>query len=888
MRIEQADEIQSRPRISGRRRKPYRFRAESEEENISIQRRKPIRLVANDEIDRPRYHSRYRTESLQGEVEDFPVHVSRKNRVNGLNLQPNHSESEGQRLREIENGKYEQEKLPHVVSSTEGHEDVNLQEISSTQIHRQSEKYSTEKYTVHETDESPSNTYNENIKSPVRGQETPKIKYHSMKEELNGEVIGFQNIKELAENSNNGLILNADEKIMTEKENTTSDIFKKTKTDQKNLHISELPLSKVSINDQLVPTILKSDNLEMKKTPASENITNKNNTFRELKNNQNIRISSKSNDQDINSTQPNLSNFTYSDKFQESIKMKVSPDVITTITLHELLKMKNMTLQDVIKQNEAGNPNGAENNEHSETLKLKLRARPYVRRLPTPSELFSRKKLHDFVNTIQTNTNKTDIINDNYIQTTSPSSKYNDLSDKNLTLIEMSNSSPSKVSLKVITESPMPLLMQEIDAINPIKEEENKKEGDKTDKIINTTRNRGKQLNNTFSDNSFINETNSTNNLKMTKSSNSMDATYSLDTIFNPTFKDADDDIIDLLKSQGGSIHLARILMSRNMTLKELIEHRERGSSHQHLSDIFENSKVSGQEENHTENKTKHLLQTSENGFKVEDSPLHISIINDQQNLQVKSKSSSTELLKQNIINSPKATNLYSTSNEKHSDFPFQNMNDNNQENLDGTKNLLESITSQKNNYDNYNQSSPRNNFESYNADTYSHSGVATDITNDEEGLLLYRDHQGVNDVSTAYDIVTAGVTEEDKKNLNHHRVTMSKDDSIFPPTTKSAIVASSIVLGVGISVFLAVFIGCKLRQRALIQHGRRVGKMAAKSPILEGQVRPRNGTVMLVSNGERNFRDESFIMNSQLSDFYVEPRRYYLWRTIRKTLKYK
>lgn len=54
-----------------------------------------------------------------------------------------------------------------------------------------------------------------------------------------------------------------------------------------------------------------------------------------------------------------------------------------------------------------------------------------------------------------------------------------------------------------------------------------------------------------------------------------------------PQFKD---DILIFLKSKAESNKLSRILQSRNMTLEELIEHRERGSSQLHLAEIFKSS----------------------------------------------------------------------------------------------------------------------------------------------------------------------------------------------------------------------------------------------------------------------------------------------------------
>ncbi|XP_037293397.1 uncharacterized protein LOC115443553 isoform X2 [Manduca sexta] len=49
-------------------------------------------------------------------------------------------------------------------------------------------------------------------------------------------------------------------------------------------------------------------------------------------------------------------------------------------------------------------------------------------------------------------------------------------------------------------------------------------------------------------------------------------------------------EIDEILNDTGASARLSKILMERNMTLTELVEHRERGSSHVHLADIFHNA----------------------------------------------------------------------------------------------------------------------------------------------------------------------------------------------------------------------------------------------------------------------------------------------------------
>lgn len=57
------------------------------------------------------------------------------------------------------------------------------------------------------------------------------------------------------------------------------------------------------------------------------------------------------------------------------------------------------------------------------------------------------------------------------------------------------------------------------------------------------------------------------------------------------------DEILDLLKSEQSSARLARILAERNMTLDDLLQHRERGSSQLHFADFFRNATTSNKED---------------------------------------------------------------------------------------------------------------------------------------------------------------------------------------------------------------------------------------------------------------------------------------------------
>ncbi|XP_021201544.3 titin [Helicoverpa armigera] len=60
--------------------------------------------------------------------------------------------------------------------------------------------------------------------------------------------------------------------------------------------------------------------------------------------------------------------------------------------------------------------------------------------------------------------------------------------------------------------------------------------------------------------------------------------------ISSTTEETAKIEIEEILNDTRTSAKLSKILMERNMTLSELVEHRERGSSHVHLADIFHNA----------------------------------------------------------------------------------------------------------------------------------------------------------------------------------------------------------------------------------------------------------------------------------------------------------
>ncbi|XP_059045180.1 uncharacterized protein LOC131840976 [Achroia grisella] len=60
--------------------------------------------------------------------------------------------------------------------------------------------------------------------------------------------------------------------------------------------------------------------------------------------------------------------------------------------------------------------------------------------------------------------------------------------------------------------------------------------------------------------------------------------------LLSTTEQTAKFEIEEILNDTRTSVKLSKILMERNMTINELVQHRERGSSHVHLADIFHNA----------------------------------------------------------------------------------------------------------------------------------------------------------------------------------------------------------------------------------------------------------------------------------------------------------
>lgn len=313
-----------------------------------------------------------------------------------------------------------------------------------------------------------------------------------------------------------------------------------------------------------------------------------------------------------------------------------------------------------------------------------------------------------------------------------------------------------------------------------------------------------------------------------------------LDVIESTSVKD---ELVDFLRTENGSARLARILASRNMTLRELIEHRERGSSQQHLADIF---------------RSKPEDWTSDN---LEDGiPSLSEMFNNT------TSSSSTTM---RVTNSPSTTHKYIPTEKNTIDDEeesFTKSRDKNSANLEYLRQL-----------ENFERR-----FREQNGFTQGKISIPDlvhieQLSTDEEGHRIF----SVGEV----EVVENGLEQLDSIEANQRSFQDNEDRPLerIPAAVKSAIIVSAAIFGLAILMFLAIFLTCRVRQRRARQ---RYAKEMKNSPtpnsIMKTSCRTRNTPMFISSTSYR--KDRALVEDHD----FIAPRRYYLWNTIRKTLRYK
>jgi hypothetical protein len=396
----------------------------------------------------------------------------------------------------------------------------------------------------------------------------------------------------------------------------------------------------------------------------------------------------------------------------------------------------------------------------------------------------------------------------------------------------------------------------------------------------------------------------------------------------------ARDEILDFLKTDTGSVHLARILASRNMTLSELIDHRERGSSQQHLADIFRESEpslsypteVNKFESNHE------IINNEVKNNKIrsfqERNTYNIPSIHDMFHfLEDSQRENSDHEMNQQAVSTPTKmqTNSGNDSTEGSENAGHAQQTSLDESQVSQTLSFFpsspllyipqlatlrprpHSISSWKISHQHpatthsFKSTNPHFNTDHRSIIT-SRLTTPTPVTplasNDITHSIVLLENAGhVHEVaSTKAEGIKGHVTvnkDEDKQSDILHREDLEDDfesDNGLPRDVKSTITVSSAILGLAILGFLAIFVVCRWRQR---QAKRRfvdgIVNTRARSPILmqpEEKSIHQSLTPVMVNTQDLYTRDVSLDGEDDKQDPTV--RHYYLWRTIRKTLRYK
>jgi hypothetical protein len=399
----------------------------------------------------------------------------------------------------------------------------------------------------------------------------------------------------------------------------------------------------------------------------------------------------------------------------------------------------------------------------------------------------------------------------------------------------------------------------------------------------------------------------------------------------------ARDEILEFLKTDSGSVRLARILSSRNMTLAELIEHRERGSSQQHLADIFRESRQSvyqpteankskahetepnhGTINNEVQNNVRNIPQANTNGNGIPSIQEMFSFLEESE-----SKPSDHEVNQQTVATATQEGVNSENHSIEGSEYPEETLQSETQApdtlpsfqpnlplDIPPVPTLRPSNPSPHSWKISYQQPDSIYSFDPTNP--YFSSGhrpiitsrlttptSASSLTNNganTHNILLLENMGQVREVANTEVRGLKGpiqVHYDENKQfdvLYREDVEDLKSDSELVTDVKSTFIVSSAILGLAILGFLAIFVVCRWRQK---QARRRfvdgIVNARAHSPILmqpeEINIR-RSLSPVMVNTGDLYKRDDSFDGDDDNQD--TRSRRYYLWRTIRKTLRYK
>ncbi|XP_073981020.1 uncharacterized protein isoform X2 [Rhodnius prolixus] len=330
-----------------------------------------------------------------------------------------------------------------------------------------------------------------------------------------------------------------------------------------------------------------------------------------------------------------------------------------------------------------------------------------------------------------------------------------------------------------------------------------------------------------------------------------------------------DDEVFDLLKSDAGNQRLKRILDLRNMTLSQLLDHRERGSSTFHLSDIFSRTQPKSIE---TEKSTDSENATELIESKHEDLTFEEELLEDNFTLP-------HNIVTENILDPNKKISLFPEETENfEKDLPVVI-------NQHRESRIFESMPDFTSTKATIPENRPYPTWRVIPNPKLKPVSIRGDYKEIKISNVLtsHKPYVG-NDIEKIFLL-------EEQDNFIHHRekiaATISSDDheSTFlfrkiPVSVKSAIVISGAILVLAIFGFLSVLVSCRLRQKK--------ARLRAKQDILCEHLQNddfMNSHQSLSPVLRKQNRGPVFSQNVHSNT--ASTRHYYLWRTLRKTFQY-
>lgn len=331
----------------------------------------------------------------------------------------------------------------------------------------------------------------------------------------------------------------------------------------------------------------------------------------------------------------------------------------------------------------------------------------------------------------------------------------------------------------------------------------------------------------------------------------------------------AKDEIMEILSDSTSRENLTRLLKLRNMTVEELVAQRERGSSQKHLADIFHNQtkepeppaeemvvaqimKDSPSDDKSADVNPSALFDT----FPVFKQRPHINIPSDEAQYYT------------SVIEIPSKTR-----ESRQNQFPVKESDD---YNFIGNP-LFGTTTAKSNNI-----------FDKF-VPVWSQAYTKVNRNNNqqlpekvmEDELIIRDEAQRIEEIENRLAEAVNGALNIDVNNHKPYIEKVEEENEFFrlPYGVRSAVVASAVIVGISLLVFLTIFIIFKWtqKQRKQLVYSNSFSSFKIKSPILESQYQGRIlGNIMNATLGRK--KGINTISNSEPQSIQD-----YLWDNDRK-----